>query len=58
VIIAAADPLNFVGILSAGGRISPYSSQSIAYADGVAVESGTLGAVLGSLHKRRETSAP
>ena len=58
VIIAAADPLNFVGILSAGGRISPYSSQSIAYADGVAVESGALGAVLGSLHKRRETSAP
>ena len=47
-----------VGILSAGSRLSPYSNQSIAYADGVALETGPLGALLGHLHKRRETAAP
>jgi ATP-dependent Lhr-like helicase len=58
VVISAADPLNLVGILSAGSRLSPYSNQSIAYADGVALETGPLGALLGHLHKRRETAAP
>jgi hypothetical protein len=49
VIVSAADPLNFVGVLSPGGRISPFSNQSIAYADGVPIESGPLGAVLSRL---------
>jgi ATP-dependent Lhr-like helicase len=58
VIISAADPLNLVGILSPGARISPYSNQSIANADGTAVETGPLGALVGHLHQRRELIAP
>jgi ATP-dependent Lhr-like helicase len=44
-LVAAADPLNLVGIVVPGARISPYSGQVIAYRDGVAVEIGELGAV-------------
>jgi ATP-dependent Lhr-like helicase len=46
VIVAAADPLNLVGILSQGGKVSPYSNQVIAYHNGVPLEIGSLGAVL------------
>jgi ATP-dependent Lhr-like helicase len=45
VLVSAADPLNLVGILAPGARISPQSGQVIAYRRGVAVESGELGAV-------------
>jgi ATP-dependent Lhr-like helicase len=45
VIVAAADPLNLVGILTPGPRISPFTQQVIVYRSGVPVESGTLGAV-------------
>src|SRR5262249_39517403 len=45
VLVAAADPLNLVGIVLPGARISPYSGQVIAYRDGVAAEIGELGAV-------------
>ena len=45
VLVAAADPLNLVGIIVPGARVSPYSGQVIAYRDGVAVEVGDLGAV-------------
>lgn len=45
VLLAAADPLNLVGILAPGARISPQSNQVIAYRRGVAVEIGELGAV-------------
>lgn len=45
-IVAAADPLNLVGILSPGGRVSPYSNQVIAYHKGVPIETGPLGEVL------------
>jgi ATP-dependent Lhr-like helicase len=45
VLVAAADPLNLVGIVVPGARISPYSSQVIAYRDGVPAEVGELGAV-------------
>jgi ATP-dependent Lhr-like helicase len=31
VVISSADPLNMVGILTPGGRISPYSNQVIAH---------------------------
>jgi ATP-dependent Lhr-like helicase len=38
VLVAAADPLNLVGILTPGGRVSPLSAQAILYVDGVPVE--------------------
>jgi len=44
-LVAAADPLNLVGILTPGGRVSPFSGQVIAYRDGVPIEIGELGAV-------------
>jgi ATP-dependent Lhr-like helicase len=40
VLVAAADPLNLVGILTPGGRVSPLSGQAILYVDGVPVEIG------------------
>jgi ATP-dependent helicase Lhr and Lhr-like helicase len=45
VIIAAADPLNLVGILTPGPRISPFARQVIVYRSGVPAETGALGAV-------------
>jgi ATP-dependent Lhr-like helicase len=45
VIIAAADPLNLVGILTPGSRLSPFTQQVIVYRSGVPIEMGTLGAV-------------
>ncbi|MBI3328774.1 MAG: DEAD/DEAH box helicase [Nitrospinae bacterium] len=44
-VVAAADPLNVVGILTPGPRISPFAQQVIVYQDGVPVDIGTLGAV-------------
>jgi ATP-dependent helicase Lhr and Lhr-like helicase len=49
VTIPSSDPLNLLGILSPGPRVSPYSNQVIAYRDGVPVEVGTLGAVISRL---------
>lgn len=43
VVIAAADPLDLVGILTPGSRVSPYSNQAILYRDGhlwISVHSG------------------
>lgn len=40
VLVAAADPLNLVGILTPGARVSPLSGQAILYVDGVPVEVG------------------
>jgi ATP-dependent Lhr-like helicase len=51
VIVAAADPLNLVGILSPGARVSPYSNQVIAYHRGVPIEIGALGAVLSRIQQ-------
>jgi len=45
VLISAADPLNLLGIILPGARLSPYSGQTIAYRDGLPVEVGELGAV-------------
>jgi ATP-dependent Lhr-like helicase len=45
VIVASGDPLNLVGILTPGGRVSPYANQVIAYRDGIPAEVGPLGAV-------------
>jgi ATP-dependent Lhr-like helicase len=51
-LIASADPLNFIGILTPGGRISPYSNQVIAHHNGVPVEIGVLGSVLSRLQQK------
>ncbi len=53
VIISSSDPLNLVGILTPGARISPYSNQVIAYSNGVPVDIGPLGAVLSRLQQNR-----
>lgn len=57
-IISAADPLNLVGILTPGGRVSPYSNQVIAYHKGLAVQIGPLGAVLSSLQVHQAGEKP
>ena len=44
-------PLNLVGILTAGERISPLSRQVIAYRDGVPIDTGELGAVRSRLQR-------
>ena len=49
VIVSAADPLNLVGILTPGPRVSPYSGQVIAYTNGVPSDIGPLGVVLSRL---------
>jgi len=51
VIVSSADPLNLVGVLTPGPRISPYSNQVIAYRGGVPVEAGPLGEVLSRLQQ-------
>jgi ATP-dependent Lhr-like helicase len=63
VIVAAADPLNLVGIVTPGARVSPFSGQVIAYRDGIPVEVGELGAVLSRLQlgptgERRRSRKP
>ncbi|HMF48728.1 MAG TPA: helicase-related protein, partial [Candidatus Saccharimonadales bacterium] len=49
VIVAAADPLNLLGILTADGRVSPYSNQAIAYRDGIPIDVGLVGELLSRL---------
>ena len=53
VVVSAADPLNLVGILTPGARVSPYSYQVIAYHKGLPIEIGPLGAVLSSLQPQQ-----
>lgn len=57
IIVAAADPLNLVGILSAGARLSPYAHQAIAYDNGLAAEVGPLGSLRSRLHRDGEKLA-
>ncbi|MBX3024031.1 DEAD/DEAH box helicase [bacterium] len=45
VVVAAADPLNLAGIVTAGARVSPFSGLVLAYRAGVPVEIGELGSV-------------
>ncbi len=52
-LIAASDPLNLVGIITPGPRVSPFSGQMIAYRAGVPTEIGELGAVLSRLQQPR-----
>jgi ATP-dependent helicase Lhr and Lhr-like helicase len=53
VIVSCADPLNFVGILAPGSRLSPYSGQAIVYRDGVPIDVGPLGALRSRLQRNR-----
>jgi ATP-dependent Lhr-like helicase len=52
-LIAAADPLNFAGILSPGTRVSPYSNLVLAYRDGALVDTGLLGELVSRLQESR-----
>jgi len=45
VLVHTGDPLNLVGILTPGQRVSPFSNQFIAYRDGIPIEVGALGTV-------------
>jgi ATP-dependent Lhr-like helicase len=54
-IVAAADPLNLVGILTPGQRISPFTQQVIVYRGGVPIETGTLGAIRSHLQDKEFT---
>jgi ATP-dependent Lhr-like helicase len=50
-LVTAADPLNMVGILTPGARVSPFSNQVILYRDGVPLDVGQRGAVLSRLQR-------
>jgi ATP-dependent Lhr-like helicase len=50
-IVATADPLNLLGILTPGPRLSPFTQQVIVYHSGVPVETGALGAVKSRLQR-------
>ena len=49
VLVSAADPLNLIGIITPGARLSPYSNQMIAYRDGIPIAVGLLGEILSEL---------
>jgi ATP-dependent Lhr-like helicase len=51
VVVAAADPLNLVGLVVPGARVAPAAHEVIAYRDGEAVESGDEEAVRGRLER-------
>ena len=53
VLVSSADPLNLVGILTPGARVSPFSHQWIAVQDGLPVEVGPLGNVLSRLQAKQ-----
>jgi ATP-dependent Lhr-like helicase len=50
-IVSAADPLNLLGIVLPGARLSPYSNQAIAYQNGVALEVGLVGELISRLQQ-------
>ena len=52
VLLGAADPLNLVGILTPGARLSPLSGHVIAFENGAPIATGELGAVRSRLHAR------
>ncbi len=51
VVISAADPLNVVGILLPGARVSPFSGMAIAHRNGAPIDVAPLGALLSRLQK-------
>jgi len=54
--VSCADPLNLVGILNPGPRLSPYANQMIVYHDGVPVDVGALGAVVSRSQQAAKSS--
>ncbi len=56
VLVAAADALNLVGILTPGGRVSPLSGQAILYMGGVPVEVGQSRSLQTKLRRGRLVS--
>lgn len=60
VLVHSADPLNLVGIITPGKRLSPLAGDVIAYRDGVPLAIGELGQVRSALQTdpgfRRQTS--
>jgi len=51
IVVSAADPLNLVGVILPGGRVSPFSGLAIAYRNGAAVDVGPTGALLARLQQ-------
>ncbi len=51
IVISAADPLNQVGILLPGARVSPVSGLGLAHRNGVPVDVAPMGALLSRLQK-------
>jgi len=51
VLLAASDPLNLVGILTPGNRVSPLSGQGILFVDGVPVDVGKSAALRARLRR-------
>ena len=49
VMISASDPVNLIGIVTPGARVSPYSNQMIAYREGIPIGVGLLGELLSRL---------
>jgi ATP-dependent Lhr-like helicase len=56
VVVAAADPLNLVGVLVPGPRLPPATREVIAWRDGVPVDRGELGAVLSRLRRTPQSA--
>jgi ATP-dependent Lhr-like helicase len=52
VVVAAADPLNLVGVLLPGARLAATAHEVVAFRGGVVAESGELGVVLSRLGRR------
>ncbi|HWD72122.1 MAG TPA: DEAD/DEAH box helicase [Actinomycetota bacterium] len=57
VILPAADPLNLIGIIVPGQRVSPFSTLAVAYRNGVAIDVAPLGTLRSRLWGR-ESAAP
>ncbi|MGH2717102.1 MAG: Lhr family helicase, partial [Actinomycetota bacterium] len=56
-ILHAPDPLNLVGIIVPGARVSPFSTLAVAYRNGAAVDAGPLGALRSRLYGRQAAGA-
>jgi ATP-dependent Lhr-like helicase len=56
VVVGCGDPLNLVGILTPGPRLSPYSNQVVAFSDGMPIDNGPLGAVASRMQQREASS--
>jgi ATP-dependent Lhr-like helicase len=52
-VVPAADPLNLVGIVTPGNRISAFSTQVVAFENGVPIDAGPVRELLPRLRARR-----